>query len=263
MDGSHKKLTTLVVLAHPEQRSFNGSWAQASVKACEALSHTVLLSDLVATGFDPVEKKSHYKLLVDDQPDAPFDPLEFQDRAAKENAVPMEVYKEIEKIRAADRIIFHFPLWWFGPPAILKGWFDRCLLHGALHSSTQRFDTGMCRDKKALFCVTTGSSAAESSAAGKEGDARMLLWPLAYALRYLGFTVLQPCLIHGVHGFHDSGSKLKLEAKLKSGLIEQKQIMAGFDDLPEINFNPDTDFDESGVLKADAQSYSWFIRHDC
>ena len=90
----------------------------------------------------------------------------------------------------------------------------------------------------------------------------MLLWPLAYTLRYLGYTVLKPCLVHGVHGFHDSGSRMKLEAELKCVLFEQEQIVAKFDDLREIKFNHDSDFDEGGLLKAEAQSYSWFIRHD-
>ena len=47
--------TTLIVLAHPDPRSFNGAWANATEAACEALGDTVLRSDLVALGFDPVE----------------------------------------------------------------------------------------------------------------------------------------------------------------------------------------------------------------
>ena len=188
----------------PEPRSFNGAWARATCAASEAAGHEVLLSDLVASGFDPVERRAHYAALDDADGDAAFDPLRLQDVAARRGALPEDVAVEVAKLRAADRLVVHFPLWWFGPPAILKGWFDRCLVHGALHTSSRRFDTGLCRGKKALFCVTTGSTADESSPAGKEGDATLLLWPLAYALRYIGFTVLKPHLVHGVHGFHDA-----------------------------------------------------------
>lgn len=47
--------TTLIVLAHPDKRSFNGAWAKATADACRALGHDVLWSDLYGMGFDPAE----------------------------------------------------------------------------------------------------------------------------------------------------------------------------------------------------------------
>ena len=52
--------TTLIVLAHPDPRSFNGAWAEATRSACEALGDTVLFSDLVEMDFEPVERADHY-----------------------------------------------------------------------------------------------------------------------------------------------------------------------------------------------------------
>ncbi len=259
--GFELQETTLIILAHPEPRSFNGSWAQASIEAAEELGQNVLYSDLVSMGFDPVEKVTHYKNASAVDTNSPFDPLYVQDLAAKEQCLPADVAAEILKIKSAHRIIFHFPLWWFGPPAVLKGWLDRCLVHGELHTSDQRFDAGRCVGKKAIFCVSTGSTAMESSSAGKEGDVNMLLWPLAYALRYLGFTVLQPRIVHGVHGFHQDGAKVDLENRLQQIIIEQKQLMSNFDDLPTMQFNRDDDFDDNGILRSSAISHSPFIRH--
>ena len=105
--------------------------------------------------------------------------------AAVTGRLPGDVAAEVDKVRAADRILFHFPLWWFGPPAVLKGWFDRVLAHGVLHTDTERFDRGRCAGKEALFCVTTGATEAECGPDGREGDVQMLLWPLAYTLRLL------------------------------------------------------------------------------
>lgn len=259
--NSSKKPCTLIVLAHPEPRSFNGSWARASAEASADSGHTVLFSDLVSMGFDPVERSSHYEFSGENDAHTPFDPLRLQDKAAKQNCLPDDVTVEIQKIKQADRIIFHFPLWWFGPPAILKGWAERCLVHGALHTSSQRFDTGLCADKKALFCVSTGSTAMESSAAGKEGDATLLLWPMAYTLRYLGFTVLRPQLVHGVHGFHEGAAKTDLEKRLVQTLADQSELVADFDALPVMSFNSDGDFDSRGVLKPSARSVSPFIKN--
>ncbi|WP_296422624.1 NAD(P)H-dependent oxidoreductase [Yoonia sp.] len=250
--------TTLIVLAHPDNGSFNGAWADATEQASAALGHTVLWSDLNAMGFDPVEGPQHYNLEDDG---APFDPLKAQENAASKTGLPGDVSAEIRKIQQADRIIFHFPLWWFSPPAILKGWCERVLVNGALHSVDQRFDTGLFRDKKALFCVTTGSKETESAYNGKEGNIDMLLWPMAYTLRYLGFQVLDPKTVHGVHGYHKGIAKDALHARLQLVLSAQHDVIADFDDQPVLHFNADSDFDDHGQLKTTRPSLSPFIRH--
>lgn len=248
--------TTLIILAHPEQRSFNGAWAQESATQSEALGHKVLWSNLYALGFNPNESASHYSNEVDI-----FDPLKAQENAAAAHQLPTDVQTEIDKIKQADRLIFHFPIWWFSPPAILKGWCDRALTHGALHTTNERFDSGMCKDKKVLFCVTTGAPANESAHNGKEGDIQMLLWPLAYTLRYLGMTILRPKVIAGVHGYFRDDSKVRLENRLKNELSGHQQTITIFDSLPEIQFNADSEFDDNNQLKPEANSHSYFIRH--
>ena len=251
--------TTLIVLAHPDPRSFNGAWANATKSACEALGDTVLCSDLVAMGFDPVERASHYPR---EQADPCFDALKAQEEAADQHRLPADVKLEIEKLRRADRVVFHFPIWWFAPPAILKGWFDRVLAHGALHSVEHRFDAGHFRGRKALFCATTGSDETESAFNGKEGDIQMLLWPAAYTLRYLGFSVAVPEIVHGVHGYHRGARQEALQGRLASVLDAQDRLMAEFESRALLQFNADTDFDEDGRLKADRPSLSHFIRKD-
>lgn len=250
---------TLIVLAHPERRSFNGAWADATASACRALGHAVSWSDLYALDFHPAEGPRHYQ---DRDSAARFDPLKAQEAAAEQDTLPEAVRQEVDKIRQADRIVFHFPMWWFAPPAMLKGWFDRVLAHGALHDVAHRFDRGLCRGKQALFCVTTGSDAQESAWNGKEGDVQMLLWPSAYALRYLGFDVLRPVLAHGVHGYHTGVARTELESRLSEILADQARIMREFDAHPRLRFNADTEFDADGRLKPEAPSHSRFIRHD-
>jgi putative NADPH-quinone reductase len=44
-----------------------------------------------------------------------------------------EVTKEIEDLLWAEAIVLVFPTWWFGPPAILKGWFDRVWAPGVAY----------------------------------------------------------------------------------------------------------------------------------
>lgn len=250
--------TTLIVLAHPERRSFTGAWAEATARACAEAGDEVIWSDLGQIGFDPAERADHYRGI---SPTDRFDPLKVQEDAAENCALPDDVSEEIRKIRAADRVIFHFPIWWFAPPAVLKGWFDRVLAHGALHCVDERFDTGMCRGKSALFCVTTGSNATESAFNGKEGDIRLLLWPAAYTLRYLGFSVYVPEVIHGIHGHHTGARLAEMEQRLKAALDGQSKLLAGLKTRERMQFNSNTDFDAEGRLRPDRPSHSPFIRH--
>ncbi len=245
---------TLIVLAQPERKSFTGAWAEASVEAAEALGHEVLFSNL--SGFDPVERAAHYT-----NSGAPFDVLKAQEAASAAGTLPSDVVREVEKLERADRVIFHFPLWWFSPPALLKGWFERVLVHGRTHDVDHRFDTGRFHGRTALFCVTTGANNAESGPDGKEGDTRLHLWPAAYTLRYLGFDVLEPVLVHGIHGYHRGEGRTDMEGRLQEVLERQAEVIAGFEERPRMVFNADADFDDTGRLDPNAPSYSPFIRH--
>lgn len=248
--------TVLIVMAHPERRSFCGAWAEASARAAAQQGAEVLWSDLYRMGFDPAEGPRHYGGAA-----GRFDPLKAQEGASAAGSLPSDVAAEIAKVRAADIILFHFPIWWFGPPAMLKGWCDRCLAHGAVHDVDHRFDRGLLREKRALFCVTTGAKATEAGPDGKEGETRLLLWPLAYTLRYCGMEVAEPLLAHGVHGYHTGARKAELEARLAAVLAAQADVLAGLEARPLMPFNPDGDFDADGRLKPEAPSHWPFIRH--
>ena len=251
--------TTLIVTAHPDRYSFNAAWAAKTKEACEIAGDTVLVSDLAEMAFDPVEARRHYPHVKASER---FDVLRTQELAAAGGKLPEDVRLEIKKLRRADRIVFHFPLWWFSAPAILKGWFERVLAHGETHSVDQRFDSGQFKGRKAVFCVTTGSRESESAFNGKEGDIQLLLWPLAYALRYVGFTVLIPRVVHGVHGYHRGERAAELEARLTAILESQHSLLSQWEDLPKLEFNSDEDFDSEGRLKTERPSFSPFIRRD-
>ena len=136
--------------------------------------------------FDPIERAEHYESTL---PNNKFDVLKTQEFHSHENSLPSEVLTEIDKLMVSELIIFHFPIWWFGPPAALKGWMERVFANGATHDSKNRFDQGKLKGKRAQFFVTTGASEKETSFNGKEGDIQMLLWPISYTLRYLGIDV--------------------------------------------------------------------------
>lgn len=63
----------------------------------------------------------------------------------------------MDRVLAADEIVAVFPVWWFAPPAVLKGWIDRVWNYGfAYGHSTLRLAA-----KRMLWLGLAGGTAAE------------------------------------------------------------------------------------------------------
>jgi putative NADPH-quinone reductase len=124
-------MNALIVLAHPEPHSFNAHLVSLAEETLRQSGYKVEISDLYAQSFNPCEGPQRYPLLRDRQF---FDAQAQQRYSWDRNALPPEVLAEIEKIQRADLVIVQFPLWWFGMPAILKGWMDRAFVYGGLYA---------------------------------------------------------------------------------------------------------------------------------
>ena len=95
----------LVIFAHPLGDSYAAALRDTVVAALETGGHTVDLCDLYREDFGPI--------------------LSAQEWRDYENTS-----RQVERLRQAEGIIFVFPSWWYGMPAILKGYFDRVWLPG-------------------------------------------------------------------------------------------------------------------------------------
>lgn len=247
-----------IVVAHPEPKSFNGLMAQTSSKTLRSQGWDVTLSDLYAMGFDPCEGPRHYTARSDP---ALFHAQTEQRFSAENGHTPADVEAETQRLIQSDLLIVHFPLWWFGAPAILKGWIDRVFVYGAIYRSAMRYDTGLLKGKKMIACVTTGSSREACSHNGREGDTRLHLWPLLYSFRYIGLDVLEPKIFNGIGG---TAFMEGLENGL-NGLApytgEWEQVLGSISDRKITPYNVDNEYDESSRLVADADTYSPFVSH--
>lgn len=247
-----------IVLAHPEAKSYNGRLARTSEGALRSDGFEVSVSDLYRMNFDPCEAEQHYSERSDN---TIFHAQTEQRFNANNGSTPADVSLEADRLLAADVLVVHFPLWWFGAPAILKGWMDRVFIYGKVYKSQMRYDAGICRGKKMIACITTGASADSCSFNGREGDTRLVTWPLLFPFRYIGFDVLEPVILHGI------GGVASMEAH-EDGLSDLDRYEEGWQDALSnlhtrtvVPFNSDTDFDESKRLNHDARSYSPFISH--
>ena len=213
-------MQALIVHSHPEPKSFNAALKDVTLQTLQGLGHGVQVSDLYAEGFDPAEKASHYESRTD--PDV-FAALAEQRHASKTDTLPADVRREIARLEQADLVVFQFPLWWHGPPAMLKGWLDRVFVSGGLYTSSMRYDRGYFRGKRALLSVTTGAPEEAFGPNGRGGDMELLLWPLHYSLHYMGFTVLPPFVAFGIQGH---GYAYQEESQFRAHLERTKSAWA-------------------------------------
>lgn len=183
-------MNVLIVLAHPEAKSFNGALFATATETLSAAGHTVVASDLYRMGFDPVSDRRNFTSIK--EPD--FLKLQTEEMHATEvGGFAPELEAEIAKIEAAELMIWQFPLWWFGLPAILKGWADRVFAMGRAYRYGRTYQACMFKGKRALLSLTTGGPKETYLPQGANGDLDAILRPIQRGiLEFTGFSVLRP-----------------------------------------------------------------------
>lgn len=193
-------MRVLVIYAHPDPDSLNGAIHREILTALPAAGHEVDDIDLYADGFDPVlsaEERRDY-----------FEPDLNRARVADYAA----------RIEAAEGLVFCFPTWCLGPPAILKGFFDRVMVPGVSFRLEEdgSLSPNLQHIKRVAAVVTYGRS-------------RGILWwfgdpPRRMMTRYIRWFVSRNARIRylGFYDLHKPGRArsekfLKRVAKAMSG----------------------------------------------
>ena len=66
-----------------------------------------------------------------------------------------DLVSAIDKIKKADHIVWLFPMWWYGSPAVMKGFIDRTFLPGTAFKYTGKpFPEQLFKGKSARIVVT-------------------------------------------------------------------------------------------------------------
>ena len=98
----------LIINGHPDSESYNYALAKAYQEgAIEAGAKPEVLN-LAELQFDPNLRFGYRKR-------SPWEP---------------DLEAAMEKIQQADHLVWVFPLWWYGLPAMMKGFIDRTFLPG-------------------------------------------------------------------------------------------------------------------------------------
>jgi putative NADPH-quinone reductase len=108
-------MRVLVIYCHPDPASFASALHQAVKEGLAAAGHLVTDLDLYAEGFDPIFK--------------------LRDRAIYGDAAAYfhVVEKYARQLAEAERLVLVYPAWWYGMPAMLKGYFDRVWAPGVAY----------------------------------------------------------------------------------------------------------------------------------
>jgi NAD(P)H dehydrogenase (quinone) len=250
-------MRTLIVLAHPEAKSFNAQLKDVAVETLEDAGHRVEVSDLYALGFDPVEGPEHFTDMKD--PDW-FSAQTEQRHAWEQGTTSAEVRAEIDKLERADFLLFQYPMWWYTVPAILKGWLDRVLVYGGLYTSRMRYDQGYFTGRRAMISVTTGGPEATFAHNGRNGDIDLLLWPMNFTLHYMGYGVLPPFVAYGIEGGLKYSDPDSIPARLQGYKEALAARLGALEEAEPLKFNGWDDWDEDGRLKPGLPGYSPFMR---
>lgn len=135
-------MRVLVLYCHPVEASFNAAVHRAVVENLAAAGHTVDDCDLYAEGFQPVLTRAER--------------IGYHD--LETNRAPVQGY--VDRLLAAEALVLVTPVWNFGYPAMLKGYFDRVFLPGVSFVMRDgKVRPNLWNIRKAAACVTYGGTA--------------------------------------------------------------------------------------------------------
>lgn len=105
-------MRALIVFCHPSPESYSAAICKKVATSLEACGAEVRTLDLYERGFQPILTRQEWETHTD----------------TTQNAE--KVASEVPHIAWCDAMIFIYPTWWYGPPAMMKGWIEKAMVAG-------------------------------------------------------------------------------------------------------------------------------------
>lgn len=176
----------LTVLDHPNPNAFSAAAAAAFMRGATDAGHTTELADLNAEGFSPLWSMADIG-----------------------DATPPDIAREQARIARADAICLVFPLFWWGMPAMTKGWMDRTFRWGWAYDRLDDPDVSLLRPRTGVLLIPAGARSDEVETEGYLA-ALETVWTQG-TLGYFGFSPRKLELLYGATG----------SASRRAALLEQ------------------------------------------
>ena len=216
----------LVVYAHPVEDSFHAALHRQVVTTLTSAGHEVDDCDLYAEGFQPVLSREERRAYHNTDTNGAFAP------------------REIERLRRCQGLVLVFPTWWFGMPAILKGWVDRVFAMGRVYGGKQLYEGGLGAKRKAraLVMMTTGGGQDAYSDRGVNPSLSAILAPIQHGIFWFnGFLPLEAFVAWSAGRVSERERDVYLELLRSrlSGIFQEAPLqLPPLADFPQ--FGPDT-----------------------
>ena len=153
-------MRALVVYCHPDPASFNAAVRDVILDKLAGQRAEVRVHDLYASGFAPVLTGPEWQGYLN----------------CPGNVDP--VAPQVADVRWADTLIFVYPTWWYGLPAMLKGWLDRVLLPDVAFlmpdATNSNIRPGLLHVKRLGVFTTCGASRWLTAIVGAPGKRTLL-----------------------------------------------------------------------------------------
>jgi len=162
----------LSVISHPKKDAFSYDLLERFQAGVTATGHSNETADLYTEGFDPVMTAR--------------DMEQFND-------VPMipALQNEQARVERCDALCLVFPIWWFGMPAMMKGWLDRVWSAGWAYDWKHDPQGSLLKPRPCTLLIPVGASQTMEDEWG-------CLDRLEHILRVgvLGYCGVEPINIH-------------------------------------------------------------------
>ncbi|MCA3309201.1 MAG: NAD(P)H-dependent oxidoreductase [Roseomonas sp.] len=133
-------MRVLLIHCHPRAESFSAALRDTARQALEAAGHQVECRDLYAEGFSAALSDAEHR--------------DYLDPASN----PSDVADHVASLQRADALLLVYPTWWYGLPAMLKGWFDRIWAPGVAFKLGDGAIEPLLTNIKRIGVVTTYGS---------------------------------------------------------------------------------------------------------
>lgn len=140
-------MKNLIVVCHPNPKSFTSAIAKTIESALTAKGETFITRNLYELNFNPVLSGADF--------------MQF-----KAGQIPADIAEEQKHIAAAQNMIFVYPIWWTGLPAMLKGYVDRVFARGFAWNLVDGQLKKMLTGKRALLVSCHGNPKSYYDAVG-------------------------------------------------------------------------------------------------
>mgnify|MGYP001184940869 CR=1 FL=1 len=191
-----------VIYAHPVETSFNGALFRTTCDGLAQAGHVVDALDLYGEAFQAAMSREER--------------LNYHNVPGNLTAMTKPY---VDRLKAADALIFVHPVWNYGYPSILKGYFDRIFLPGVTftleHGDHGKLAPALNNIRKAAFITTYGSDRLHSWLMGDP--------PRRLALRWAWATLRTRPNYYALYDMNNAGRE-----KCEAFLAKVRKAMARF-----------------------------------